>query len=41
MSNQNKDEEKIPELPVTDERLARIAAAEKKTFKGKGTEVQK
>ena len=41
MGNQKDDEKKRPELPLTDERLARIADAEKKTFKGKQTEVRK
>lgn len=36
-----KDTKEKPALPVTDERLAQIAVAEKKTFSGKGTEVRK
>jgi hypothetical protein len=41
-NTKDKSEDKIPALPVTDERLARIAAAERKTFKsGTGTEVKK
>lgn len=42
MSNtKDQDDTKRPALPLTDERLARIADAEKKTFKGKGKEVRK
>lgn len=36
-----KDDAKRPELPLTNERLARIVNAEKKTFNGKGQEVRK
>jgi hypothetical protein len=40
-NTKDKDDKERPTLSVTDERLARIAAAEKKTFKGSGTEVRK
>lgn len=41
MDNTKDTDAKRPAPSLTDERLARIADAEKKTFKGKGTEVRK